>query len=361
MALPTTNDFNKWSGTAQKFDNTMWDGNIDKTVEILSNGTYDLNINQLTANELPAKAFKTLYAGENITAGDVVRVSSNQVYKATNASEAGITSIVGICSETVTSGNIVKITNDYYDAYTGLTAGTIYYVGLNGGITSTLPTTYQHTIGIAVSSTRLNIDDKNATSPTDIIIESATPKLTLRDTNGGSNEEQEINFETADGQYAKIEGASIGTAIGELNFNTKQSGDATPVERLTIDSKTRIKTQHITTNTGGILTWSNIELDTNEAVILITSGHFSGVLYVHGYIASTNTDYSARYGLAWDSWAPYVSISQLSAGLATSSLSVFTADAYLYIKNLGSFRLFDFTVIYNGDTSLAYIENPVPF
>lgn len=358
MALPTASDFNKWGN--EKFDQIMWDGNIDKTVEILANGTYDLNINQLTANELPSKAFKTLYAGENLTAGDVVRVSSNQVYKATNASEAGITAIIGICSETVTSGNLVKITNDYYDAYTGLTAGTIYYVGVNGGITSTLPTTYQHTIGIAVSATRINIDVKNATNPTDIIIESATPKLTLRDTNGGSNQEQEINFETADGQYAKIEGASTGAAIGELNFNTKQSGDASPVERLTIDSKTRIKTQHITTNAGGILTWANITMGTNKTVQLSTNtGHFTGELYVTGSISGQSIDYLARYGVAINTYIPAIAIGILPGAAQSSAIDVYSTSGNLYVKNLGGSRVFDFTLIYNGD--LIYVENPVPF
>ena len=48
MGVPTAGDFNKWDGT--KFTNTDWDQNVDKTVEILANGNYDLNVNQITAS-----------------------------------------------------------------------------------------------------------------------------------------------------------------------------------------------------------------------------------------------------------------------------------------------------------------------
>ena len=49
MAVPSASDFNKWTGT-RKFNNTDWDQNVDKTVEILANGNYDLNVNQITAS-----------------------------------------------------------------------------------------------------------------------------------------------------------------------------------------------------------------------------------------------------------------------------------------------------------------------
>ena len=48
MAVPAASDFNKWDGT--KFSNTDWDQNVDKTVEILAAGNYDLNVNQITAS-----------------------------------------------------------------------------------------------------------------------------------------------------------------------------------------------------------------------------------------------------------------------------------------------------------------------
>ena len=48
MAVPSSSDFNKWDGT--KFSDTDWDQNVDKTVEILVDGTYDLNVNQITAS-----------------------------------------------------------------------------------------------------------------------------------------------------------------------------------------------------------------------------------------------------------------------------------------------------------------------
>ena len=47
MGVPTAGDFNKYDGT--KFDQTDWDENVDKIVEITANGNYDLNVNQITA------------------------------------------------------------------------------------------------------------------------------------------------------------------------------------------------------------------------------------------------------------------------------------------------------------------------
>jgi predicted nucleic acid-binding Zn-ribbon protein len=48
MAVPTSSEFKKWDGS--KFSDTDWDQNVDKTVEILADGTYDLNVNQITAS-----------------------------------------------------------------------------------------------------------------------------------------------------------------------------------------------------------------------------------------------------------------------------------------------------------------------
>ncbi len=69
----------------------------------------------------------------------------------------------------------------------------------------------------------------------DIIVTNATPGLTLRDNNGGSNEEQRIYFESADGQYAQIEGATTGTGVGELNLYTDSGSGLT--ERLRVDHR----------------------------------------------------------------------------------------------------------------------------
>jgi hypothetical protein len=161
MAVPSGSDFNKWSGT--KFTNTDWDQNVDKTVEILANGNYDLNVAQVTATSyvgIPSDQFSTITAGENLTAGDIVRISSGQAFKADNSTSAGITAVVGVCNTTVSSGGTVKIDYGFYNSFSSLTAGTLYYVGTSGGITSTKPTNYPLEIGTAVSATRININIK---------------------------------------------------------------------------------------------------------------------------------------------------------------------------------------------------------
>jgi hypothetical protein len=159
MGVPTAGDFNKWDGT--KFTNTDWDDNVDKTVEILANGNYDLNVNQVTASNyvgIPSDQFSTITAGENLSAGDVLRISSGQAFKADNTTEAGVTAIVGVCNTTVSSGGTVKIDYGFYNGFSSLTAGTLYYLGTSGGITSTKPSTYIVELGVAVSTTRINFD-----------------------------------------------------------------------------------------------------------------------------------------------------------------------------------------------------------
>jgi hypothetical protein len=162
MALPSSSDFNKYDGT--KFNNTDWDQNVDKTVEILANGNYDLNVNQITAQtyaNIPSEKFSTLTAGEDLNEGDVVRISGGQLLKADNTTEAGITDVVGINAQTVTSGNTAEIAYGFYDDFSALTVGETYYVGVNGAITSTRPVQYQVKLGVAVSTTRINLQIEN--------------------------------------------------------------------------------------------------------------------------------------------------------------------------------------------------------
>lgn len=174
MGVPTAGDFNKWDGT--KFTNTDWDQNVDKTVEILADGTYDLNVNQVTASSyvgIPSDQFSTITAGENLSAGDVLRISSGQAYKADNTTSAGITSIVGVCNTTVSSGGTVKIDYGFYNSFSSLTAGTLYYIGTSGSITSTKPSLYPFEIGRAVSTTRINFQFREDDKPTGTIIATA--------------------------------------------------------------------------------------------------------------------------------------------------------------------------------------------
>jgi microcystin-dependent protein len=174
MAVPSASDFNKWSGT--KFTNTDWDQNVDKTVEILANGNYDLNVAQVTATSyvgIPSDQFSTITAGENLTAGDVVRISGGQAYKADNSTSGGITAVVGVCNTTVSSGGTVKIDYGFYNSFSSLTAGTIYYIGTSGAITSTKPSLYPVEIGRAVSATRINLNFREDDKPTGTIIATA--------------------------------------------------------------------------------------------------------------------------------------------------------------------------------------------
>ena len=174
MGVPTAGDFNKWDGT--KFTNTDWDQNIDKTVEILANGNYDLNVSQITASTyvgIPSDQFSTITAGENLTAGNVLRVSSGQAFKADNTTSAGVTSIIGVCNTTVSSGATVKIDYGFYNSFSSLTAGSTYYIGTSGGITATKPSLYPFEVGRAVSATRINFQFHEDDKPTGTIISTA--------------------------------------------------------------------------------------------------------------------------------------------------------------------------------------------
>lgn len=160
MTVPNRNDFDLYTG--DKLTGTQWNNSRDQIVAYLTDGNYDFTVNSLTGDVTGdvRKTFATLTAGENLTAGDVVRIDSGQVYKADNTTEAGITSVVGVCKTTVSSGSTVTIDYGFYDAFSSLTVGNKYYVGTSGGVTETKPTNYPLEIGTAVSATRINIDIK---------------------------------------------------------------------------------------------------------------------------------------------------------------------------------------------------------
>ena len=56
----------------------------------------------------------------------------------------------------------------------------------------------------------------------DIIITNTAPVLTLSDTDSGTSQTQSINFKTADGQYASINGNTTGAGIGNINFDANK-------------------------------------------------------------------------------------------------------------------------------------------
>lgn len=160
MAIPNISDYNTWDGSV--FTHPEIDGNSQKTIDFLTTN-YDVTFNSVTASEyvgIPSDQFSTITAGENLSAGDILRISGGQAYKADNTTFAGITAVVGVCNTTVSSGQTVKIDYGFYDGFSSLTAGTKYYVGTSGGLTSTQPE-YACEVGTAVSATRINIKIKN--------------------------------------------------------------------------------------------------------------------------------------------------------------------------------------------------------
>ena len=158
MAVPSISDYNTWDGNV--FNHPDFDANSQKTIDFLTTN-YDVTFSTVTASEyvgIPSDQFSTITAGENLSAGDVVRISGGQAYKADNTSEAGVTAVVGVCNTTVSSGGTVKIDYGFYDGFSSLVAGTLYYLGTSGGITATKPSTYIVKLGVAVSTTRINFD-----------------------------------------------------------------------------------------------------------------------------------------------------------------------------------------------------------
>jgi hypothetical protein len=176
--------------------------------------------------------------GEDLAAGDIIRISGGQAFKADNTTEAGITAVAGVNVNAVTSGNNATIAYGYYDAFTALTVGATYYVGVSGGITSTLPATYQVELGAAVSTTRINLDIKSKYQARDLEIENSNPNINLKNTGTGSGQIQTVDFETGDGQFAKIEGVTTGAGVGDLNLYTDSGSGLT--DRLTVGESTRI-------------------------------------------------------------------------------------------------------------------------
>ncbi len=170
MTVPSTGDFNLYDGTP--ITNTDWDANFTQVVTFLTNGNFDMTFNSVTAttyNGLPTDTF-TLTTAEDITAGDVVRIAGGNAYKATNTSSSGITAVSGVATNTASSGTSVTIAYGYYDSFSGLTVGSKYYVGTDGGKTLTKPQDYPFEIGTAVSTTRINFLLKEDPTPAGNVI-----------------------------------------------------------------------------------------------------------------------------------------------------------------------------------------------
>lgn len=159
MTVPNYDDL-KHDGRPRS--NTDWDNILNRTQNYMTDGTADFTINSVTANSynnLPGFDITSLIAGENLTAGNVLRlkVSDGKIWKADSSSLEGITNVLGISSASYSVGETVTIKKDTYNAFVGLTAGTIYYVGLAGAL-STTEGAFTKQIGTALNTTTLLID-----------------------------------------------------------------------------------------------------------------------------------------------------------------------------------------------------------
>jgi microcystin-dependent protein len=170
MAYPSDSDFSLYDGSL--ITNVQWDSNFQKIPILWSSGSYDINVNQITAGTyvgLPSDNF-TGTTGESIDAGDIVRLSGGLLYKATNATSAGVTGVVGVSTTTTASGLTATVASDYYSSFSSLTVGATYYVGVNGAKVTTEPSEYPVVLGTAVSATRLNINIQEDRTPAGTIM-----------------------------------------------------------------------------------------------------------------------------------------------------------------------------------------------
>jgi len=160
MALPTINDFIQYIGTLLTGNN--WNTNFQKIVDILTNGTYDLKVNQVTATTYigaPGSQISTLIAGESITKGQLcyLKISDAKLYVADQSSVATADTCLGVAIDSYDSGSAVILETSFYTEYSGLTPG-YYYLGTVGQIVSTAPSTgVIKPIGLAVSTTSIKL------------------------------------------------------------------------------------------------------------------------------------------------------------------------------------------------------------
>lgn len=215
MAIPNISDYNTWDGNV--FTHPEIDGNSQKTIDFLTTN-YDVTFNSVTASEyvgIPSDQFSTITAGENLSAGDVVRISSGQAFKADNSTSGGITAVVGVCNTTVSSGGTVKIDYGFYNSFSSLTAGTLYYIGTSGGITSTKPSLYPVEVGRAVSATRINLNFREDETPTGTIIATSltTAPAGYSECDGGA-----VSRTTNARLFGEV-GVTYGNGDGSTTFN----------------------------------------------------------------------------------------------------------------------------------------------
>lgn len=155
MALPVISDFITYIG--KLLDDLPWDNNWQKVIDILTNGTYDLNVNKITAASfvgVPGLQINSLTAGENLLKGKAcyLKLSDGLVYYADKSSAQTTDTFLGIVTADCLNGGIVTIERGMYTEFTGLTRG-IYYLSTAGDVISAEPTTgVIRPIGLAINA-----------------------------------------------------------------------------------------------------------------------------------------------------------------------------------------------------------------
>lgn len=117
-----------------------------------------LNQPTLTTNAL----YVSFKYGENISKGDAVRVvnvfGESQVLKASASSSSYADSFIGFATEDGSTGDTKQIQiSGTVNLFSGLSIGSIYYLGDTAGTIQTSQGTYYKPVGIATSSTELLI------------------------------------------------------------------------------------------------------------------------------------------------------------------------------------------------------------
>lgn len=110
-----------------------------------------------------------LIAGEALSANDLVYQSKvdGKVYKASNDDDDKVDVLGFARKAALINASVEIVTGGVLKGFTGLSVGTLYYLGLNGAITTTAPSTngsWVVSVGMAVSATELVINPVAAAS-----------------------------------------------------------------------------------------------------------------------------------------------------------------------------------------------------
>ncbi len=122
----------------------------------LTSNEMDANFNFLDTNKAPL----TLSITAAITLGGnrVVIMTPTGCQYADKDTPSHIGKVVGVTTQAVTSGNVANVMpSGTLNGFSGLVAGTTYYLGNNGNIVTAVSTGISQQIGVAYSSDALII------------------------------------------------------------------------------------------------------------------------------------------------------------------------------------------------------------